>query len=79
VHQFIRSWIENTFNTGTSAQVRILYGGSVKPDNVKALMAEPDIDGALVGGQVSRAIPLSASFATGKRSNQNFLLQKWIE
>jgi len=50
VHQFIRSWIENTFNTGTSAQIRILYGGSVKPDNVKALMAEPDIDGALVGG-----------------------------
>jgi triosephosphate isomerase len=30
--------------------VRILYGGSVKPDNVKALMAEDDIDGALVGG-----------------------------
>ena len=50
VHQFIRQWIENTFNTGTAAQVRILYGGSVKPDNVKALMAEPDIDGALVGG-----------------------------
>jgi triosephosphate isomerase len=50
VHQFIRSWIENTFNTGTAAQVRILYGGSVKPDNVKSLMGEPDIDGALVGG-----------------------------
>ena len=50
VHRFIRSWIENTFNTGTAAQVRILYGGSVKPDNVKTLMAEPDIDGALVGG-----------------------------
>ena len=50
VHRFIRQWIENTFNTGTAAQVRILYGGSVKPDNVKALMAEPDIDGALVGG-----------------------------
>ena len=50
VHQFIRSWIENTFNTGTAAQVRILYGGSVKPDNVKTLMGEPDIDGALVGG-----------------------------
>ncbi len=50
VHQFIRLWIEKTFNMGTAAQVRILYGGSVKPDNVKALMAEPDIDGALVGG-----------------------------
>ena len=30
--------------------MRILYGGSVKPDNIDALMAEPDIDGALVGG-----------------------------
>ncbi len=50
VHQFIRLWIEKTFNSGTAAQVRILYGGSVKPDNVKRLMTEPDIDGALVGG-----------------------------
>ena len=50
VHQFIRLWIEKTFNSGTAAQVRILYGGSVKPDNVKTLMAAPDIDGALVGG-----------------------------
>ena len=50
VHQFIRLWIEQTFNSGIAAQVRILYGGSVKPDNVKTLMAEADIDGALVGG-----------------------------
>jgi triosephosphate isomerase len=33
-----------------SEQVRILYGGSVKPDNAAELMAQPDIDGALVGG-----------------------------
>ncbi len=50
VHQFIRQWIENEFNSGTAAQVRILYGGSVKPDNVSDLMSRPDIDGALVGG-----------------------------
>jgi len=50
VHQFIRLWIEKTFNSGTAAQVRILYGGSVKPDNVKTLMSAPNIDGALVGG-----------------------------
>ena len=50
VHQFIRQWIENVFNSGTAAQVRILYGGSVKPDNVSDLMSRPDIDGALVGG-----------------------------
>ena len=50
VHHFIRQWIENEFNSGTAAQVRILYGGSVKPDNVSDLMSQPDIDGALVGG-----------------------------
>lgn len=50
VHHFIREWIENEFNSGTAAQVRILYGGSVKPDNVADLMSRPDIDGALVGG-----------------------------
>jgi triosephosphate isomerase len=50
VHRFIRKWIENTFNTGTAAQVRILYGGSVKPENIADLMSKPDIDGALVGG-----------------------------
>ena len=50
VHRFIREWIETSFNTGTAAQVRILYGGSVKPDNIARLMSEPDIDGALVGG-----------------------------
>ena len=50
VHQFIREWIEKNFNTGTAAQVRILYGGSVKPENIVDLMSEPDIDGALVGG-----------------------------
>ena len=50
VHRFIREWIEKTFNTGTAAQVRILYGGSVKPENIADLMSQPDIDGALVGG-----------------------------
>ena len=34
----------------TAERVRILYGGSVKPENIDALMAEPDIDGTLVGG-----------------------------
>jgi triosephosphate isomerase (TIM) len=50
VHRFIRSrLIESLGDTGARA-LRILYGGSVKPDNIAALMAEPDIDGALVGG-----------------------------
>lgn len=50
VHAFIRKWVEETFNPGTANQVRILYGGSANPANIADLMAQPDIDGALVGG-----------------------------
>jgi triosephosphate isomerase len=55
IHYFIRKWIENSFNAELAQQVRILYGGSVKPDNVSDLMAEADIDGALVGGASLKA------------------------
>ncbi len=50
VHRFIREKIEGLFSKRTSERVRIQYGGSVTPENIKALMAEPGIDGALVGG-----------------------------
>ncbi len=50
VHAFIRSTLAGIFGTEVSAAVRILYGGSVKPDNIDELMAQADIDGALVGG-----------------------------
>lgn len=50
VHQFIRSLVEKNFGTTLSDSIRILYGGSVKPDNIAGLMSMPDIDGALVGG-----------------------------
>ena len=49
-HRFLRAQVENKFGGGAAASMRILYGGSVKPDNVKALMAQPEIDGVLVGG-----------------------------
>ncbi len=49
-HRFIRGRVASKFGAEAAAEVRILYGGSVKPDNVKSLMAEEDIDGALVGG-----------------------------
>jgi triosephosphate isomerase len=49
VHQFIRGRLRDRFG-GAADEVRIQYGGSVKPDNIAALMAEPDVDGALVGG-----------------------------
>ncbi len=50
VHAFLRKKLSETWGAGAAAEVRILYGGSVKPDNVDELMAQADIDGALVGG-----------------------------
>lgn len=50
VHHAIRRQLVGLGSATTAERVRILYGGSVKPDNVDGLMAEPDIDGALVGG-----------------------------
>ncbi len=49
-HRFIRSKVADRFGREAADAVRILYGGSVKPDNVKRLMTEDEIDGALVGG-----------------------------
>lgn len=49
-HAYIRSLLADIFEKNIAGQIRILYGGSVKPDNVDGLMAKPDIDGALVGG-----------------------------
>ena len=46
----IRAELASLYDGGTADGVRIQYGGSVKPGNIRALMAEPDIDGALVGG-----------------------------
>jgi triosephosphate isomerase (TIM) len=50
VHAFIRQRVGTSHGREAADAVRILYGGSVKPDNISALMAEGDIDGALVGG-----------------------------
>jgi triosephosphate isomerase len=58
-HKAIRSMVEAKFGADAAAAVRILYGGSVKPNNVKDLMAVEDIDGGLVGGASLEA----ASFA----------------
>jgi triosephosphate isomerase len=50
VHAFIRKLLSEIFGPQGAEAIRIQYGGSVKPDNVDELMAQPDIDGALVGG-----------------------------
>jgi len=49
-HRFIRGLASARFSPDGAAALRILYGGSVKPDNTKGLMAQAEIDGALVGG-----------------------------
>jgi len=50
VHGRIRSWFKHRFGDGVASGLRVLYGGSVKPDNAHKLMQEEEIDGALVGG-----------------------------
>jgi triosephosphate isomerase len=55
VHAFIREQLEDIGNKQVSEGVRIQYGGSVNPENISDLMAQPNIDGALVGGASLKA------------------------
>lgn len=55
VHKQIRQLAQRKFGAEAARNLRILYGGSVKPDNIKGLMAQVDIDGALVGGASLKA------------------------
>jgi triosephosphate isomerase (TIM) len=50
VHSFIRGLLDEHFEAGLGQKLRVIYGGSVKPDNIDGFMAQDDIDGALVGG-----------------------------
>ena len=49
IHALIRSLLSEVYSADVTSQVRIQYGGSVKPDNAAELIAQPDVDGALVG------------------------------
>jgi triosephosphate isomerase len=49
-HAFVRALLANIFDEAVAKKIRIQYGGSVKPNNAKELMSQPDVDGALVGG-----------------------------
>lgn len=55
VNNFIRSVIASMYGQFTANEIRIQYGGSVKPGNVKGLLSQQDIDGALVGGASLKA------------------------
>jgi triosephosphate isomerase len=50
VHFYLRGLIQVRYGAALARKVKIQYGGSVKPDNAAALLSQPDIDGALVGG-----------------------------
>ena len=62
VHGFLRSILQER-DTAQGDAIRLLYGGSVKPDNAAAIFAIPDVDGALVGGASLRASDFSAIIA----------------
>lgn len=66
VHSYIRSLLSKMYNDEVAERMRILYGGSVKPENVKGLMAKTDIDGALVGGASLKAESFAAIVNFGK-------------
>jgi triosephosphate isomerase len=60
MHGHIRKTIGDVHGAAMSEAVRILYGGSVKPDNISTLMSQPDVDGALVGGASLKADDLAS-------------------
>jgi triosephosphate isomerase len=55
VHAFIRQLLGKMWNPDFAARVRIQYGGSMKPDNAKGLLDQPDVDGGLIGGAALKA------------------------
>ena len=55
VHAFIRSLLTDLYGAALAQKVRILYGGSMKPSNAPELLAQPDIDGGLIGGAALEA------------------------
>lgn len=65
VHAFIRGLLGDLFGADVAGQIRIQYGGSVKPGNAKELLGQPNIDGALVGGASLKADDFAAIIAAG--------------
>jgi len=66
-HAFIRAELEAAWGSQAAREVRLLYGGSVKPENAALLMAQRDVDGVLVGGASLEAASFLAIAAAGNR------------
>jgi triosephosphate isomerase len=60
MHAFIRETIRKKFGSDVADEVKILYGGSVKPDNAKEIFSKPDVDGGLIGGAALKAADFAA-------------------
>ena len=65
MHAALRDSVANRYNAQTADRVRILYGGSVKPDNAAELLGQPNVDGALVGGASLKSDDFMAIAAAG--------------
>jgi triosephosphate isomerase len=66
-HGFLRTLLTRLWGEAVAHTVRIQYGGSVRPENIAALMAEPDIDGALVGGASLDAVSFAQILLYGRK------------
>jgi triosephosphate isomerase len=69
-HEHIRARLSQWFGQDAASRCRVLYGGSVKPDNIAVLMAQPDVDGALVGGASLDADSFTRIVAAAGRSHR---------
>ena len=67
VHLDLRKLLETSYNSEVAENVRIQYGGSVKPDNASELLSQPNIDGALVGGASLKADDFAAIVSAAKQ------------
>lgn len=68
VHAFVRPLVGKLYSKEVAEELRIQYGGSVKPDNTFELMSQPDIDGALVGGAALKADSFSSIITETRRA-----------
>jgi len=70
-HAFIREWLRDRFGTEIADSIHILYGGSMKPENISELIAQPDIDGGLIGGASLKIGDFEAMINTALRAGVN--------
>lgn len=67
IHALIRNWIAENYNEDVAKNIHILYGGSMKPENIEELLNQPDIDGGLIGGAALDIAKFSSMIETAVR------------